>query len=196
MKEYEKLQDELKKKLEELNSLSSDPARESKLKAEIELLKEEIVTFPIQGTKLSKEQDDSLRKSVVGEIVKNSKEEYNRQMKEYMSMNFWGKAKTMFVGKKPKKDSSDKEIIDTYGENIKNEWLQGELARAKREYDALVEWLKNYYEKHPEDQETSLEDRLNEEKEKYEARVREKIERNNSYLEEAKEVVSEGKIKL
>ena len=169
MKEYEKLQDELKKKLEELHSLSSDPARESKLKAEIELLKEEIVTFPIQGAKLSKEQDDSLRKSVVGEIVKNSKEEYNRQMKEYMSMNFWGKAKTMFLGKKPKKDSSDKEIIDTYGENIKNEWLQGELARAKREYDALVEWLKKYYENHPEDQEASLEDRLNEEKEKYEA---------------------------
>lgn len=196
MREYQKLRDELKKKLQELHGLSSDPARESKLKAEIALLEEEIVTFPIQGTKLSKEQDERLRKSVVGEIVKTAKNEYDKQMEEYMSMNFWGKAKTMFAGKKPKKDSSDIEIIDKYGEEYKNKWMQGEIARAKREYDALVEWLKKYYEKHPEDQETSLEDRLNEEKEKYEARVREKIERNNSYLEEAKEVVSEGKIKL
>ena len=46
MREYQKLCDELKKKSEELKSLSSDPARESELKTEIELLKEEIVTFP------------------------------------------------------------------------------------------------------------------------------------------------------
>lgn len=196
MREYQKLCDELKKKLEELKSISSDPDRESEIKTEISLLEEEIVTFPIQGTKLSEEQAERLRKSVVGEIVKTAKNEYDKQMEEYMSMNFWGKAKTMFTGKKPKKDSSDIEIIDKYGEEYKNKCMQGEIARAKREYDALVEWLKNYYEKHPEDQEASLEDRLNEEKEKYEARVREKIERNNSYLEEAKEVVSEGKIKL
>ena len=48
----------------------------------------------IKEEKLTPALEERLRKSYVGSIMKSAKEEYDKQMNEYMQMNFWGKAKT------------------------------------------------------------------------------------------------------
>lgn len=65
-----------------------------------------------------REQEYQQYKSTTDRIKAGAKEMYDSKMNAYMQMNFWGKAKTILAGKKPKK-MSDSEIIQTYGSNAK-----------------------------------------------------------------------------
>ena len=174
MQELERLKAELKSKTSELASLTThesyiegvdalldkvgktieyesykDVKRANQLINEINNIKKEIEAYPIKEEKLTPALEERLRKSYVGSIMKSAKEEYDKQMNEYMQMNFWGKAKTMFSGKKPIKNASSEQIIATYGNDAKNKEMQGELNLAEREFNQLVEWIKDYYQKHP-----------------------------------------------
>ena len=129
-------------KTEEYESYK-DFGRAVQLMEEIKKLEKEIEEFPIKDAKLSATQEEIVRKANVGGILKTVKEEYDRKMNEYMQMNFWGKAKTMFTGKKSKKNASSLQIIETYGADAIDIEMQGELRRAEREFNELVEWIKN-----------------------------------------------------
>ena len=149
-----------------------DVKRANQLINEINNIKKEIEAYPIKEEKLTPALEERLRKSYVGSIMKSAKEEYDKQMNEYMQMNFWGKAKTMFSGKKPIKNASSEQIIATYGNDAKNKEMQGELNLAEREFNQLVEWIKDYYQKHPNELTTSLDERIEQERKKYQERIK------------------------
>ena len=221
MYEYERLKKILDEKISELTSLSdhvvtssgvdavrdtvgerieydtyTDLSRATQLMTEIEQIKKELEEFPILNTKLSKKQEDVIKKSVVWDLMKYSKVSYEEEMKEYMKLNFWGKAKTMFAGKRPKKNATDNEIIDKYGEDAKETTMLSELNRYKREHNQIIEWIKEFYKNHPEELKTTIEERIEAENKDYEERLKEVYKRNDEYLAEAKEVIREGKVKL
>lgn len=126
MSELERLQAELENKTRELASLTTrertavgdvdavldkigktveyegykDVGRATQLIDEIDKIKKEIEAYPIKEEKLSPAMEERIRKANVGSIMRSAKEEYDKQMNEYMQKNFWGKAKTMFAGKK------------------------------------------------------------------------------------------------
>ena len=70
--------------------------------------------------------------------------------------------------------------------------MQGELNRAEREFNQLVEWIKDYYQKHPEELTTSIEERIEQERKVYEERIKSIQAKNDSYLAEANEAVKGG----
>ena len=155
-------------------------------------IKKEIEAYPIKEEKISPAMEERIRKANVGSIMRSAKEEYDKQMNEYMQKNFWGKAKTMFAGKKPIQNATSEQIIATYGNEAKNKEMQGELNRAEREFNQLVEWIKDYYQKHPEELTTSIEERIEQERKVYEERIRSIQVKNDSYLAEANEAVKGG----
>ncbi len=217
MSELEKLQAELESKTRELASLTTherttigvdavldkvgktveyegykDPGRATQLIEEINTIKKEIEAYPIKEEKISPAMEERIRKANVGSIMKSAKEEYDKQMNEYMQMNFWGKAKTMFSGKKPIKNASSEQIIANYGNDAKNKEMQGELNRAEREFNQLVEWIKDYYQKHPEELTISIEERIEQERKLYQERIKNIEAKNDSYLNEATNAVKGG----
>lgn len=217
MSELEKLQLELEGKTRELASLTThesstvgadalldkigktveyegyrDVGRATQLMDEIKNIKKKIEEYPIKEEKISPAMEDRIRKANVGSIMKSAKEEYDKQMNEYMQMNFWGKAKTMFSGKKPIKNASSEQIIAVYGNDAKNKEMQGELNRAEREFNQLVEWIKDYYQQHPEELTTSIEERIEQERKLYQERIKNIEAKNDSYLNEATDAVKGG----
>ena len=218
MSELERLQAELENKTRELASLTTrerttvgdvdavldkigktveyegykDVGRATQLIDEIDKIKKEIEAYPIKEEKLSPAMEERIRKANVGSIMRSAKEEYDKQMNEYMQKNFWGKAKTMFAGKKPIQNATSEQIIATYGNEAKNKEMQGELNRAEREFNQLVEWIKDYYQKHPEELTTSIEERIEQERKVYEERIKSIQAKNDSYLAEANEAVKGG----
>lgn len=174
----------------------ADPVKAEEIKKEIEIINNLIDTYPTSKAKFSEKEQERFRKYDIGKIMTSAKEAYDQEMKEYMEMNFWGKAKTMFAGKKPKTKATDAQIIKEYGEEAKVKEMQGELKAAKEEYEKSIEWLKEYYKAFPKELSSTIENRLELAKKAYAEKLREIEERNNSYLEEANEVVRTGAVKL
>lgn len=97
-----------------------------------------------------REQEYQQYKSTTDRIKTSAKEMYDSKMNAYMQMNFWGKAKTILAGKKPKK-MSDSEIIQTYGSNAKQVELEKMIQRRQQQFQEQVAWEQQYYTEHPED---------------------------------------------
>lgn len=92
----------------------------------------------IRKTREMKEQRDKVWRE--DKISSTAKDIYDEQVNAYMKMNFWGKAKTMFAGKKPKK-LNNQQIVQNYGnqavEQIITPGVQ-EIMRQKEEQLASV----------------------------------------------------------
>ena len=131
----------------------SDPNEASRLQREIAELKKQINEEPErkrreEEAKMAREQ----RKysSTIDKIKNGAKVRYDEIMNEYMSKNFFGKAKAILTGKKPKK-MNRKEIMENFGQNSMEEQLEMALQIEERKYQENIAWVKTYYTEHPED---------------------------------------------
>ena len=108
----------------------------------------------VQQEKEEREKQQEIRyrqnSNTTESIILGAKAKYDQKMNEYMKMNLWGKAKTMFAGKKPKKMTGN-EIMQTYAEEVTQIELQKAIERKKKEFEEDIAWTKSYYTEHPED---------------------------------------------
>lgn len=109
----------------------SNPTKAKELRQKIEELKKNINGY---DNNIQKQHEEDIRigvqkaKETKQDIFNLSKQKYDEKMNAYMSMNFWGKAKTMLAGKKPKK-MNNREIVATYGNESVEELLQPTLEK-------------------------------------------------------------------
>lgn len=95
----------------------SDPERAKYLQTQIAYLKGRIKNYSqdAESARIYQEQREQENKKWREEKINSTAMEiYQEKMDNYMHQNFWGKAKTLFSGKKPKK-MSEFEVVSTYG---------------------------------------------------------------------------------
>ena len=82
------------------------------------------------------------------QIMYNANALYEEKIEAYMAMNFWGKAKTLFAGKKPKK-LSQQGIIQEYGTQALEQITSPAKDRLIMERDAQIEMAKKDFANYP-----------------------------------------------
>lgn len=125
----------------------SNPSRARYLETKIADLKNQIQHYSIdaaiyrQNQEKTRKENQKLREE---KISSTAKEIYDEKVNEYMNKNFWGKARAIISGKKPKK-MNEQEMIQKYATDaasrIKdpivdelNRQRQEQLARAQQDF--------------------------------------------------------------
>ncbi len=122
----------------------TDESKAKYLKGQINYLKEQIDSYShdaetIRRVQARKEQEDQEWRET--QITHNANVLYEEKIEAYMAMNFWGKAKTLFAGKKPKK-LNQQEIIQKYGSEAVEQVIGPARERLIIERDAQIERAK------------------------------------------------------
>ena len=149
----------------------TDNARASYLQKQIATLKSQINSYSrdaetIRKVQQRKEMEDY--EEAKANIVTYAHGLYAEKIDAYMELNFWGKAKALFHGKKPKK-LTDQQVIQEYGDQAIDKILapgvekhnadkEYQIEKAKKEYAnnpeelaKVIEGIEQYYNKQYED---------------------------------------------
>lgn len=131
----------------------SDPSRANALKRDIERLRKEIEDAPRmkameEEAKMSRDQQKF--SGGVNSIISGAKQLYDSEMQAYMNKNFWGKAKAMLSGKKPKQMKGS-EIVQTYGKGIVDAKLANAIEARRQVMESNIEMITRHYTEHPEE---------------------------------------------
>ncbi len=174
----------------------SDPDRAKKINQELEAIEEEIHSFPIIDSNLearmSPAEKERQRKLRVGDIMHHAKEAYNKDVEEYSQMSFTEKAKATLTGKKPIANATSEQIIENYGQQARDWSAQIDINRTEKEFNEVADWLKNYYEKRPDELSTTIEERIGQERDKWQDKFDTIQKQNDDYLAEAKQAIKGG----
>lgn len=123
----------------------TDPDRAAYLKYQIKSVQSQINNYANirrQVAAMQEQREEAIRAFRIEGVSSGALEVYNAKMNEYMSKNFWGKAKALFTGKKPKK-MSEQEAIATYAHEGAQKALAGrtELIEQKRQEELEMNQL-------------------------------------------------------
>lgn len=129
--------------------LDNDKARF--LNHRIEDLKSQLSTYArdaenVRKSKEMKEQRDKEWRE--DKIFSISKGIYDEKVNAYMQMNLWGKAKTMFAGKKPKK-LNNQQIVESYGNQAVEMIIAPGVEEIRRQKEAQLASVKVTYANDP-----------------------------------------------
>lgn len=76
-------------------------------------------------------------------LIATAKSIYETRINTYMEQDFWGRAQSLFKGKKPKK-LSESDILATYGEEAKGRLIGESIDGIQEQKEALLAYLKEY----------------------------------------------------
>ena len=82
------------------------------------------------------------------QITQNANVLYEQKVDEYMKMNFWGKAKVLFSGKKVKK-MNQREIIQEFGSQAIDNMLSPNIQELESQRNAQIERAKHDFSNDP-----------------------------------------------
>lgn len=128
-----------------------DPERAKFLNNQIQSLKSQISSYSIdvENARRQQEKVELERREWREETITHTAQVlYEQKMDTYMEMNFWGKAKALFSGKKPKK-MNQQEIIETFGKQAVKQITSPGIEEIMRQKQAQLESVKITYANDP-----------------------------------------------
>ncbi len=129
----------------------TDNARASYLKRQIVSLKSQIDSYAHDASEIKeaqkrKEMEDYHEAKV--DIIANAHALYAEKIDAYMALNFWGKARAMFHGKRPKK-LTDQQVIQEFGDQAIDRILAPGLEKHNADKVFYIEKAKKDYANDP-----------------------------------------------
>lgn len=119
------------------------------LQARIEYLRNQINNYAIyaQAERENAALHQKMEKEAeIQKIQSGARELYEKAQSEYHSKGLIGKVGALFSGKKPKKNMSDKEIQQTYGEEAEVQFhranIEAQIQKLEEEKAAILDWDK------------------------------------------------------
>ncbi len=131
----------------------TDNTRASYLQKQIAALKSQINSYArdaetIREVQQRKEMEDY--EEAKADIVAYAHSLYAEKIDAYMELNFWGKAKALFHGKKPKK-LTDQQVIQEYGDQAIDKILASGVEKHNADKEYQIEQAKMKYADNPEE---------------------------------------------
>lgn len=132
----------------------TDESRARYLMRQIDSLKRQIDSYSqdaetVRYVQERKESED--REQAKEDIIHNAMVIYEDAVDKYMNRNFWGKAKAMLSGKKPKKDLTQQQLVDKYGSEAIDRILQPGVEKHEAEKAYQIEKAKKEFANNPEE---------------------------------------------
>ena len=136
----------------------TDNARANYLKNQIASLKSQINSYShdseeIRLAEKRKELEDY--REAKADIIANANALYAEKVDEYMALNFWGKAKAMFNGRKPKK-LNEQQVIQEFGDQAIDRILAPGVLKHNADKEYQIEQAKIKYANNPEELEKTI----------------------------------------
>lgn len=130
----------------------SNPDRAKFLQSQIADLKSRIGTYAKDAETIRRNQEykeASDKEWREDKITHTANVIYEQNMDAYMAKNFWGKAKALFTGKKPKK-LNQQQVVETYGKEAVDEIINPAIKELMQQKQEQLDSVKKTYANEPE----------------------------------------------